>query len=160
MGGKSKGLNPFSSGQVFRKIFQSSYFWYWLILIPLEQGGVFRLYFPLLSILLSLNPFGTGRRLSTDPRELQGRFYASQSLWNRAGSFDYPRGLWLYPCFVSIPLEQDWVFRQSLQFDERIQAASQSLWNRAVSFDCKCLIAGKAVISLNPFRTRRCLSTQ
>ena len=86
---------------------------------------------------------------------------------------------------VSIPLEQGGVFRPFGNLDDediplrlnpfrtgqglsttnhnylkKVYEGFQSLWNRAVSFDCKCLIAGKAVISLNPFRTRRCLSTQ
>ena len=61
---------------------------------------------------MRFNHFGTGQGLSTIPED-----------------FGY------IPVFVSIPLEQDWVFRQSLQFDERIQAASQSFWNRARSFD-------------------------
>ena len=77
----------------------------WHVSIPLEQGRVFRpvslgsgvgdsLSQSLWSRAGSfdeskrslawksdcLNPFGTGRGLSTEPRELQGRFYASQSL--------------------------------------------------------------------------------
>ena len=64
------------------------------------------------SRLVCLNPFGTGRGLSTTSDFENLPKAESQSLWNRAGSFDtvhYP-----YPehgTGVSIPLEQGGVFR-------------------------------------------------
>ena len=60
--------------------------------IPLEQGGVFRLN---LSALIAL-------------------IVGSQSLWNRAGSFDINRISFSHYSCVSIPLEQGGVFRQLL----------------------------------------------
>ena len=62
--------------------------------IPLEQGNVFRLLcqFVVYFQQLCLNPFGTGQCLSTinlTQHPFTGE--QSQSLWNRAMSFD--RGL-------------------------------------------------------------------
>ena len=60
----------------------------------------------------------------------------SQSLWNRAMSFDAmidpedPN-----PEEVSIPLEQGNVFRLTWLEENGINQWSQSLWNRAMSFD-------------------------
>ena len=62
---------------------------------------------------VSLNPFGTGQCLSTVYLDGYGNFKRSQSLWNRAVSFDVIA---------------------NLDFDLLVE--SQSLWNRAVSFDC------------------------
>ena len=83
--------------------------------IPLEQGSVFRQYPSVFAFprALCLNPFGTGQCLSTKANiTTANNVQESQSLWNRAVSFDIPEGesLDLFP-------------------------ASQSLWNRAVSFD-------------------------
>ncbi len=62
-----------------------------LVSIPLEQGSVFRQ-----NMFISfgynerrLNPFGTGQCLSTENKmENQQPSTMSQSLWNRAVSFD------------------------------------------------------------------------
>ena len=58
--------------------------------IPLEQGNVFRLGgFEELNKLEGLNPFGTGQCLSTFSTSTSALESAgSQSLWNRAMSFD------------------------------------------------------------------------
>ena len=60
----------------------------------------------------SLNPFGTGRGLSTHVRFESEESKQSQSLWNRAGSFDAQEN-----------------------YNARKDMGSQSLWNRAGSFD-------------------------
>ncbi|SQH97120.1 Uncharacterised protein [Haemophilus haemolyticus] len=60
----------------------------------------------------------------------------SQSLWNRAMSFD-----------------------NMSQTIERGYRKSQSLWNRAMSFDKKWLSNTIQIKSLNPFGTGQCLST-
>ena len=69
-----------------------------------------------------LNPFGTGQCLTTEERERQEREEReSQSLWNRAMSYD------------------DEYLRASAY-----SVASQSLWNRAMSYDCnRRLLVGK-----------------
>ena len=59
---------------------------------------------------------------------------ASQSLWNRAMSFDYFPEELKSPRAVSIPLEQGNVFRQHSRIGSR-NNVSQSLWNRAMSFN-------------------------
>ena len=111
--------------------------------------------------IISLNPFGTGQCLSTKTRFHCCSIFESQSLWNRAVSFDqYPKSLALmdelvsipleqgsvfrllsrwrrcWACPVSIPLEQGSVFRRSYRRGKN-GVLSQSLWNRAVSFDPK-----------------------
>ena len=63
----------------------------WKVSIPLEQGNVFR--------------------LSSDYDE--NEVVESQSLWNRAMSFDT-------------------ILAEEVEY----QGVSQSLWNRAMSFDC------------------------
>ena len=62
----------------------------------------------------SLNPFGTGQCLSTSIRQELNLIQLSQSLWNRAMSFDLTQ---------YNPVQSD---------------RSQSLWNRAMSFDIQC----------------------
>ena len=110
-----------------------------LVSIPLEQGNVFRHKICAVklgdyarlnpfgtgqclstsvtntnqSADLSLNPFGTGQCLSTcAPTHWKEKLSVSQSLWNRAMSFDD--------------------FHQTNVFQYLV---SQSLWNRAMSFD-------------------------
>ena len=58
--------------------------------IPLEQGNVFRpAYTSLIPLRVTcLNPFGTGQCLSTVIGVHLSRLLMSQSLWNRAMSFD------------------------------------------------------------------------
>ena len=109
---------------------------------------------------------------------------ASQSLWNRAMSFDYFPEELKSPRAVSIPLEQGNVFRQHSRIGSR-NNVSQSLWNRAMSFDKDGTFArlsgsmsqslwNRAMsfdqlnvskvnylsICLNPFGTGQCLSTE
>ena len=66
----------------------------------------------------SLNPFGTGQCLSTkDDVQIEVERLKSQSLWNRAMSFD----------------------KMNLQ-NMFYNQMSQSLWNRAMSFDLTILL--------------------
>ena len=59
----------------------------------------------------------------------------SQSLWNRAMSFDSTQARIRLMIKVSIPLEQGNVFRLQRIGSVLSNVASQSLWNRAMSFD-------------------------
>ena len=107
----------------------------------------------------------------------------SQSLWNRAMSFDLFDLQLSYFSIVSIPLEQGNVFRlgcsvltynlhrsqslwnRAMSFDKEIMrdsdrlTTSQSLWNRAMSFDSRNIKTFARVRCLNPFGTGQCLST-
>ena len=57
--------------------------------IPLEQGNVFRLIMARSNVKFGgLNPFGTGQCLSTKILRDIDQLWKSQSLWNRAMSFD------------------------------------------------------------------------
>ena len=85
-------LNPFGTGQC------------------LSTGRGLLVY----ELLRCLNPFGTGQCLSTEQRHIVRLFIVSQSLWNRAMSFDVKFGDAVSSAFVSIPLEQGNVFRQLL----------------------------------------------
>ena len=68
-----------------------------------------------------LNPFGTGQCLSTLLLLLVLLLLLSQSLWNRAMSFDGSKNDNLQrKTNVSIPLEQGNVFRQTLQLHAEI----------------------------------------
>ena len=106
----------------------------------MEQGNVFRLVKTEEREFLigCLNPFGTGQCLSTT---LESKSFElaewSQSLWNRAMSFD--------------PNEM---------FESNFGLWSQSLWNRAMSFDNFLLVYKKETKRLNPFGTGQCLSTK
>ena len=83
----------------------------------------------------------------------------SQSLWNRAVSFDVcSSASKLMNISVSIPLEQGSVFRRNRQLSIDL-TLSQSLWNRAVSFDEEGELKLIALPCLNPFGTGQCLST-
>ena len=64
----------------------------------------------------------------------------SQSLWNRAVSYDAAKGIEKAALTVSIPLEQGSVLRQMMNRSLAIRKKSQSLWNRAVSYDCSGVI--------------------
>ena len=151
---------PLEQGNVFRQQQHVNRLRGCLVSIPLEQGNVFR-------------PGGPDKT---------GVETLSQSLWNRAMSFDwYLHERWCRSC-VSIPLEQGNVFRQNKLSIRDHQGKSQSLWNRAMSFDCLCLILNvyqtsqslwnramsfdlieaikkKELKGLNPFGTGQCLST-
>ena len=87
------------------------------------------------SSTLCLNPFGTGQCLSTEI-EIEGKpTFVSQSLWNRAMSFDLNNLAINKKLFVSIPLEQGNVFRRRINHQSIIEQG------------------------LNPFGTGQCLST-
>ena len=128
---------PLEQGSVFRRTTCIASGRVWAVSIPLEQGSVFRLRqrWECSCRRNRLNPFGTGQCLSTFKRGEIKWQYASQSLWNRAVSFDHPRGRELRSIPVSIPLEQGSVFRLELIVLLHQHQRSQSLWNRAVSFD-------------------------
>ena len=108
--------------------------------IPFEQGDVFRLNGRKTEKFkyLSLNPFRSGRCLST-----------------RCSCFS-----WLCITYVSIPFEQGDVFRLFSTVSDGASLASQSLSIRAMSFDICVLVRSQTSTSLNPFRSRRCLSTE
>ena len=108
-------LNPFGTGQclttgngVLIQLLER-------VSIPLEQGNVLR------------------RRKG---RKVKGRASKSQSLWNRAMSYD-----------------------QLKQFIKRKKHVSQSLWNRAMSYDEGYILTIKPIKCLNPFGTGQCLTT-
>ena len=105
---------PFGTGQCLTTLTPCARSRYILVSIPLEQGNVLRqkdaLYFSALydvSIPLEqgnvlrqkclyqriksnvcLNPFGTGQCLTTLGFKMKDGSFASQSLWNRAMSYD------------------------------------------------------------------------
>ena len=70
------------------------------------------------------------------PTETSEEGVRSQSLWNRAMSFDQP-----------------------LVVGKEYDLLSQSLWNRAMSFDVHQISIRSLVYCLNPFGTGQCLST-
>ena len=86
----------------------------------------------------SLNPFGTGQCLSTEHVIKTEEVEQSQSLWNRAMSFDFDISR---HCNASMQSQSLW--NRAMSFDIKfIQISlkwrwSQSLWNRAMSFDSK-----------------------
>ena len=89
---------------------------------------------------LSLNPFGTGQCLTTQ-REKALIYSLSQSLWNRAVSYD----LELSDKQRKGQLSQS-LWNRAVSYDEITRTngsasrKSQSLWNRAVSYDCSGVI--------------------
>ena len=108
-----------------------------IVSIPLEQGNVFRHHSHIDSTPQSVSiPLEQGNvfRLNQDFTENCGE--ASQSLWNRAMSFD-----------VIIYSNNEGI------------GPSQSLWNRAMSFDVELGQWEKYSTCLNPFGTGQCLST-
>ena len=109
------GLNPFGTGQCLSTLSFMDGNGKWMVVsIPLEQGSVFRLMglCKVLRDLIRLNPFGTGQCLSTAQGLKSCVIARSQSLWNRAVSFDNKSICSLNNKKVSIPLEQGSVFRQ------------------------------------------------
>ena len=88
----------------------------------------------------SLNPFGTGQCLTTQ-REKALIYSLSQSLWNRAVSYD----LELSDKQRKGQLSQS-LWNRAVSYDEITRTngsasrKSQSLWNRAVSYDCSGVI--------------------
>ena len=107
--------------------------------IPLEQGSVLRLTcMSLIGIRINcLNPFGTGQCLTTRVLlTLSALLLRSQSLWNRAVSYDNMLNTnQNSSSSVSIPLEQGSVLRPISTSKRAVWRTSQSLWNRAVSYD-------------------------
>ena len=117
-------------------------FKYWRngVSIPLEQGNVFRLHVLQYFINSFLSQSLWNRAMSFDLEKIYKvtQFTMSQSLWNRAMSFDNSKKMRLWGIIMS-----------------------QSLWNRAMSFDIILRLHLDHVIScLNPFGTGQCLSTQ
>ena len=132
----------------------------------------------------SLNPFGTGQCLTTQ-REKALIYSLSQSLWNRAVSYD----LELSDKQRKGQLSQS-LWNRAVSYDEITRTngsasrKSQSLWNRAVSYDERRLdddyqavkvsipleqgsvlrqtsqAIAKSLMSLNPFGTGQCLTTK
>ena len=105
---------PLEQGNVLRQNHLSCVPWRSGVSIPLEQGNVLRL-------IESITP---------------NDYMLSQSLWNRAMSYDRNQF--------------------SILSQERM---SQSLWNRAMSYDLKCNKQRKWPSCLNPFGTGQCLTT-
>ena len=104
----------------------------------MEQGSVLRLagQFGVQLRHVGLNPFGTGQCLTTNGlTTIWNGETMSQSLWNRAVSYDNSRSFCFSFCNVSIPLEQGSVLRQ---------IASN---------------LGEGETRLNPFGTGQCLTT-
>ena len=112
-------LNPFGTGQCLSTVPRLLFGVPVTVSIPLEQGSVFRRKQSENSIYRyrCLNPFGTGQCLSTLFTLSFSSLVESQSLWNRAVSFD--------KCIPTKGLQH---------------VLSQSLWNRAVSFDCSGIL--------------------
>ena len=77
---------------------------------------------------LSLNPFGTRQCLSTHTNYSTAfQIRESQSLWNRAMSFDLLWRPYLWQiCVVSIPLEQGNVFRRR-RYHQRVKQTQVSI---------------------------------
>ena len=111
----TSGLNPFGTGQCLSTKSRSDTKKHHYVSIPLEQGNVFRRSYEQI--------VGVGQ---------------SQSLWNRAMSFDFHQYI-----------------------NNFLNESSQSLWNRAMSFDVE-LVEGRIALAegLNPFGTGQCLSTK
>ena len=130
-------LNPFGTGQCLSTMNSWMKSLVIIVSIPLEQGNVFRL----------MKFTNTEKKQVSIPLE-QGNVFRhgnhvhyqkwclSQSLWNRAMSFD----------------------KQNRRKSKR-DHASQSLWNRAMSFDAVSQKPLRLCVSLNPFGTGQCLST-
>ena len=85
----------------------------------------------------------------------------SQSLWNRAVSYDTTSDI----RSIRLSLSQS-LWNRAVSYDGYIEmiaihdCMSQSLWNRAVSYDSGSgAICLRSSISLNPFGTGRCLTT-
>ena len=108
-------LNPFGTGQGLSTEVEELIEYGMIVSIPLEQGRVFRLqtlslketgksslnpfgtgqglstgnFYDIPQTEVGLNPFGTGQGLSTSVDDMKNKVSElSQSLWNRAGSFD------------------------------------------------------------------------
>ena len=135
---RTGGLNPFRAGRCLSTV--GSHCMRSLICLnPFRTGRCLSTYVKIVNVpmLERLNPFRTGRCLSTNSgNHLTISLDRSQSLSNRAMSFDGWSRLNHWTNSVSIPFEQGDVFRLS------------------VSFKFRYLLQ-----RLNPFRAGRCLST-
>ena len=85
-------LNPFRTGRCLSTLGGFYGYFDFEVSIPFEQGDVFRRWrLRKLRYRMGLNPFRTGRCLSTKKLKERGVYgYTSQSLSNRAMSFDEP----------------------------------------------------------------------
>ena len=108
-----------------------------MVSIPLEQGNVLRHYEMRENglVLISLNPFGTGQCLTTYVIKFNNINPMSQSLWNRAMSYDHK-----YRGNHNANKWSQSLWNRAMSYDHHCftnQAicASQSLWNRAMSYD-------------------------
>ena len=110
---------------------------------------------------MSFNPFEAGQGLSTVYESQFGKLLMSQSLWNRAGSFDS-----LFPLRSLLTRRSQSLWNRAGSFDLKQKhwviktLRSQSLWNRAGSFDSSSDFVKLQRACLNPFGTGRGLSTK
>ena len=136
--GNGTGFNPFGTGQCLSTLQVQFVHKDIHVSIPLEQGNVFRQIS--FQKMCSMN--------------------GSQSLWNRAMSFDLHTN---YSTAFQIRSQSLW--NRAMSFDQgkvvefTRTGESQSLWNRAMSFDMDMVFALRANLCLNPFGTGQCLST-
>ena len=144
---------PFEQGDVFRQEQLKDAVEVGNGLNPFRTGRCLSTYYHKLKTQrrVSLNPFRTGRCLSTEQEfSIRGLDNLSQSLSNRAMSFDRGRSNCLQAYLVSIPFEQGDVFRHIPQVYLPGKAGSQSLSNRAMSFDCSCMLVAGIMRSFRP----------
>ena len=131
-------LNPFGTGQCLSTVETEAEITKIKVSIPLEQGNVFRHKWKYKTAQAVKSQSLWNRAMSFDENQNQTAFeeIKSQSLWNRAMSFDFETNLYFHSRKdVSIPLEQGNVFRQIREYRWYPSRRSQSLWNRAMSFD-------------------------
>ena len=132
-----KCLNPFRTGRCLSTVVFNKDKWKYDVSIPFEQGDVFRLMKKGNHVVSrSLNPFRTGRCLSTIAPAVTEEEVKSQSLSNRAMSFDTMKLLFLMKNVKSQSLSiRAMSFDQMLKNRVRRATESQSLSIRAMSFD-------------------------
>ena len=131
--------------------------------IPLEQGGVFRRLKTRWTTKCQncFNPFVAGQGLSTCGWIYQRKLWKSQSLWNRAGSFDLLVNVQVKNLHsVSIPLEQGRVFRRYCRGRGSTNPSLNPFGTgQGLSTNALLFTLGKND-SLNPFGTGQGLSTK
>ena len=157
-------LNPFGTGQClstekcFIHLYHNQY-----VSIPLEQGSVFRQKCQIGLCRPQLSQSLWNRAVSFDEQRVSQAvgYELSQSLWNRAVSFDKSsRFEKLHALKVSIPLEQGSVFRLgNLAGIGQLTRVSIPLEQGSVFRQSLALMDELAKIGLNPFGTGQCLST-
>ncbi len=87
-----------------------------------------------------LNPFGTGQCLTTNGQPAMFKINVSQSLWNRAMSYDLKSIFHLRTVERSQSLwNRAMSYDTNQKFTTGTLPTSQSLWNRAMSYDVKQL---------------------